>query len=402
MRYGAALLLYTATALAQQVTSLDKLPAAVSAFDASQAHAPLPCTVEPVKPALNFGFRFQTGYTVETSLDPYLGGRHHWYILFSVTSADDSGPPVYFLDSIDLPAPRQSGFTAENSGAFQVGEGRYFVKWILFDDLGRSCRQAFIIDAHPAASERSAKVAMPPGTAGDFSWRPTTVAKTVSESRHVTILLNAAMPVARRGGPPADRWGMLLSMLASLVEQMPEANLRVVAFDTEQQRELFRKDGFTAQDINDVAHLANAKERWAVDYQVLQNPSGGWDLVRDLETKEIHATVPSDTVIFMGVQQARFDKMPPGMPGPQSVPRFFYLKTPAPLTMLRNVVVNGGRGGGPESMGRGGGLGIGALSPPGAADQPDLVEQSVRHLNGKIFVISSPANFSKALTSIGR
>ncbi len=42
------------------------------------------------------------------------------------------------------------------------------------------------------------------------------------------------------------------------------------------------------------------------------------------------------------------------------------------------------------------------LTPPGAMDQPDLVEQSVRHLNGKIFVISSPANLSKALAAIER
>lgn len=47
-------------------------------------------------------------------------------------------------------------------------------------------------------------------------------------------------------------------------------------------------------------------------------------------------------------------------------------------------------------------MGIPTLTPPGAADQPDLVEQSVRHLNGKIFYISSPADFSKALTSMGR
>ena len=40
------------------------------------------------------------------------------------------------------------------------------------------------------------------------------------------------------------------------------------------------------------------------------------------------------------------------------------------------------------------------LTLPGAADQPDLVEQSIRHLNGKIFVISSPANFSKALATM--
>ena len=242
---------------------------------------------------------------------------------------------------------------------------------------------------------------MPPGAAGDFSWRPAATASAVTKSRHVTILLNAAMPIARRAGPPTDRWGMLLSVLASLVEQMPEASVRVVAFDTAQQRELFRKDDFTGADINDVAHVANARQRWAVDYQVLQNPSGGWDLLRDLENKEIHAAVPSATVIFLGVQQARFDKIPPGMPGPGPTPRFFYLKTPAPFAMPQNIVTNGPGGSMMPGMDKER-AGPQTRTLPGAADQPDLVEQSVRHLNGKIFFISSPANFSKALTTIGR
>ena len=160
MRYAAAVLFCASTAFAQQVTTPDKLPAAVRAFDDSQAHNPLPCTVQPVKPALNFGFRFQTGYTFETSLDPYLDGPHHWYIVFRVTPENNAGPPVYFLDSIDLPAPRQTGrtgFVAENSGTFQTGEGRYDVKWSLVDDLGRVCRQEWTVDAHLAASERSEK-----------------------------------------------------------------------------------------------------------------------------------------------------------------------------------------------------------------------------------------------------
>jgi hypothetical protein len=399
MRYAAVLLVCTATALAQQVTSLDKLPAAVRALDDSHAHETRTCSVQPVKPALNFGFRFQTGYTLETSLDPYPGGRHHWYIVFRVTPQGNAGPPVYFLDSIDLPESLQSGFLARNTGAFQTGEGRFDVRWGLLDDQGRFCRQEWTVDAHLTAGERSEKVAMPPGMAGDFSWRPATSANTVTKSRRVTILLNAAMPIAGRAGQPTDQWEMLLSMLASLVEQMPEANVRLIVFDTAQQRELFRKDDFTPDDINLVAHAANAKERWAVDYQVLQNPSGGLDLLRDLENKEIQAPPPlADAVIFLGVQQARFDKMPPGMPGPQSAPRFFYLKYPPTPAMFRNVVVYGGRGGSVRDVGRG----TPPLTLPGAAYQPDLIEQSVRHLNGKIFVISSPADFSKALTTIGR
>ena len=409
MRYVAAMLFCAATGMAQQVTSPDKLPAAVSGFDDSQAHPTLPCSVLPFKPVLNFGFRFQMGYDVETSLDPYLGGRHHWYIVFRVTPHDKSGPPVYFLDSIDLPEPRQAGFIAENTGAFQTGEGRYDVKWGLFDDLGRFCRKEWTVDARLAGGQRSEKIAMPPGTAGDFSWRPAATANNITQSRHVTILLNAAMPMrpVTRNGQPFDQWGMLMSMLASLVEQMPETSLRVIAFDTAQQRELFRKDDFTATDINDVAHVANARQRWAVDYQVLQNPDGGWDLLHDLEDKEIHAQSPSDTVIFLGIQQARVDKMPPGMPGPESTPRFFYLKTPMPPEMPQNLVSAGSIWSDPGAPLTALNRDLNIRGPrtrtlPDKANPPDLIDQSVKHLNGKNFVIYSPADFNKALATIGQ
>jgi len=154
------------TAFAQQVTAVDKLPAAVNGFDSSSDRGSLSCTVEPVKPAFNFAFRFQTGYRVRTSLDPYVGARHHWYIALRVTPEAAGRRPVYFLDSIDLPAPPNGSFVADESGTFLVGEGRYEIKWILVDDLGRVCRQEWRIDAHLSEGERSLKVAMPPGSVG--------------------------------------------------------------------------------------------------------------------------------------------------------------------------------------------------------------------------------------------
>src|SRR6185437_14607171 len=101
---GAALF-WEPVAPAQQITTLDQIPAAARAFDDAQSVEPLPCKVHPVKPALNFDFRFQAGYTFETSLDPYLEGQHHWYIVFRVTPENNAGPPVYFLDSLDVAAP---------------------------------------------------------------------------------------------------------------------------------------------------------------------------------------------------------------------------------------------------------------------------------------------------------
>jgi hypothetical protein len=398
-----ATLLSIPAASAQQVTSLDRLPAAVSAFNDGQTHEPLPCTVHTVKPQLNFGFRFQTGYTFETSLDPYLDGEHHWYIVFRVTPEANAGPPVYFLDTLDLQARSMAGLIGEDDGEFQTGEGRYQVKWALIDDLGRVCRQEWTIDAHLSFSERAEKVAMPPGAVGDFSLRSAGRSRAATKPRRVTILLNAGLPIIRRGGQPTNSWGMLLSMLASIMEQMPEAGFRVVVFDSQQQRELFRKDNFTARDMNDVARLVNAKQHWTVDYHSLQDPAGEWHLLRDLENKEINAPSPADSVIFLGVPEGRFDNMPPGMPDPKRAPRFFYLKYGHPPPFRGSTrFAPGARATGAEIRDARSSIQDAMTPLPPRTDRPDFVEQSVRHLKGKSFLISSPANLSKAVAVIRR
>jgi len=72
------MLVCAGASLAQHVTTVDKLPAAVNGFYASRTQTQLPCEVTPAKPALNFGFRFQAGYVLRTSLDLYQGGgKHH-------------------------------------------------------------------------------------------------------------------------------------------------------------------------------------------------------------------------------------------------------------------------------------------------------------------------------------
>jgi len=396
-----AILIWEPAALAQQLTTFDKLPAAVSAFEDGQNHEPLPCSVHPLKPDLDFGFRFQPGYTFQTSLDPYLDGPHRWYVVFRVTPENSASSPVYFLDSIDLQPRSGTGLIAEYDGVFHTGAGRYRVKWALIDDLGRVYREEWTVDAHLTLRERSETVAMPPGTVSDLSSRSTESSGATAKSRHVTILLNASLPLILRSGQPADSWGMMLSMVASIVEHMPEAAFRVVAFDTEQQQELFRKDDFTLEDMNDVGRVANAKQHWTLDYHSLQDPAGGWHLLRDLENQEINAPSPADTVIFLGVPPGRFDVMPPGMPGPKTALRFFYLKYGPPPTIPKSGPLGPGvwDASQPASSAKLSAMGPWRLAP---SDQPDLIEQSVQRLKGKSFLILSPADFSKALAVIRR
>ncbi len=320
MRCVAASLLFASAAFGQKAVTVDQLPAAVTRFDDSEIHAPLPCSVVPIKPSLNFGLRFQTGYVLRTSLDPYRDGKHTWYIVFNVTP-EGGGQPVYFLDSIDIPPKPAAGLLADASGTFLLGAGRYEVKWSLLDDLGRVCRTKWTVEAKLEGNEKSAKISMPRGTAGDFSWHPAVIATPPAGApvRHITVLMNAAMPVGRQlprraqsgiDSSAVSQWGTLVSILGSLLEHLPGVSVRLVVFNQDQQREIFRQEEFTTVQMSQVAHAADGIEQWKVDSRVLLNPAGGWNLLSDLENKEIHAAVPSDTVVFLGLPDVDREKMP--------------------------------------------------------------------------------------------
>jgi len=415
MRCVAVALLYAIAAFAQKAVTVDQLPAAVTRFDDSAIHAPLPCTIDPIKPMLNFGLRFQTGYVLHTSLDPYREGKHAWYIVFDVIP-EGGGRPVYFLDSIDIPPGAAAGQIAEATGTFLLGEGHYGVKWSLLDDLGRVCRAKWSVDAQLAGNEKAAKISMPPGTVGDFSWHPAEVAAPPAgeHARHITVLMNAAMPVGRQSGRrmqssagAISQWGTLVSILGSMLEHLPGVSVRLVVFNQDQQREIFRQEGFTAGQMSQVAHAADGIEQWKVDSHVLLNPAGGWNLLSDLEDKEIHAAIPSDTVVFLGLPEASGEKMPPGMPegGAEHSPRFVYLRYGKNVPIATGTGLNPrGRGAaqGPSATrGRGGG---GSLAPDLSSEmvESDPIEQSVRRMKGKTITISTPAALGKAIESIQR
>ncbi len=405
-------------ALAQQITSLDKLPEGTDPFDSGQIHNSLPCTVDIAKPELNFGFRFQSNYTVRIPLDAYVGATHRWRIVFRVTPA--GGQPVYFSDLIDLPASSQPGFVAVSTGTFFTGAGHYDVKWSLRDDLGRVCRQDWTLDAHPDEPERRLTSIMPRGTVGDFSWHPESPIAKIT--RHVTVLLNAAIPISGRMPSAGGQWATVLTILSSILEGLPEADVRLIVFNLDQQRELFVKDHFTTADFAAIVHIADTPSQWIVNSNSLQSPRGGWNLIRDLENNERHAVPSPDTIIFLGLPTASAEKMPPGLrrPSPGQSPRLFYLpyRITAPtarenLTRLTaGAPLPGERGGcdpgspcGSQSQlpATGGGGGRGRMASPvtdRGLEGPDPIKQFVQRAKGKTLVISSVDALSKAISEI--
>jgi hypothetical protein len=384
-------------AVAQSVTLPEQLPKAVRDFGPGAARGELPCEVEILLPALNFASRIQAGYVVRAAMNAYPGGGHHWNVVFSVTPREGSGQPVLFTDSIDLPDDVSSDAIEEVHGLFLLGEGHYHVKWSMLDDLGRVFRKEWDLEARATGNER---ITMPSGTAGDLAWRSAAEAPASAHPQRVTLLVN----VARTAGYP---WTTLLAVLAPLVERLSLASVRLVVVDLPQQRELFREDGFTLNGMNRLVHETN----WLTQGRAagaFEHQAGVWDLLANLVNKEIQSPEPADAVVFVGAPWWIREAMPSGFPKPEKgvTPRFISIHysnfnaRPGPH----------GAGGWQGDTGMHGGPPSGVMQaqmpgpdPRNASASPfDTIKQTVLRMKGKVFVIQTPEELSKAIEEIDR
>lgn len=383
-----------AAASAQVVTSPSQLPDAVKNFGPGAPHGELACRLEILQPSLNFGSRFQAGYMLRIPLHEYSGGGH-LYVVFQVTPQEGNRQPILFADTIDLPDDRPDA-TEEVHGAFLLGEGHYHVKWSIVDDVGRVFRKEWVLDVKPEGHE---KIAMPPATAGDLSWRPASKPSANTYPRRVTILVSAA-PTA---GYP---WTTMLGTLGPLVERL-SATIRLVVLSLPLERELFEIDGFRLDGIDRVVHATNRLIDPTADHGLLQHQAGVWELLATLVNREVQAPEHVDAVIFVGAPWWIRDPMPTSFPKTVKAlgPRFFSLHYPRGGTL--GPMGGGGVGG---WQGPTGPIGIG---PPAAAVRNpqimdgslwgtpfDTIKQTVLRMRGKIFNLEKPADFDRAMEEI--
>ncbi len=386
------------------------------------------CGVVPIGPRFNFTLRLQAGYVGQIPLRQAQTPQK-WVVLARITPQQGEKNPVYLSDVVQFPArsnaqdAESGGFKASLSGAFWLGEGRYRVKWLAFDGDGDVCRKEWQIDASLKSNERKIGPLMAPNTVAAVSAgvevRPPGDKPALGR---LTILLHAASLQQGENvvGPIAK--GLLLDALIALMDQMPAGSVRLVVFNLDQQKEIWRKDGFTLEALQEVAKALD--EPGAVNYRALQNSGGALDLVESLTNQEIHASEPSGAVVFLGPHSIYRSKpvsaftVPPG-----AKQRFFYLLVPN--TQARR---------GPGLVGRGGGWPVGG-HPPGfptagpnsQADDPDIllpntrpatpagnrsgvrpnngpdtIQFVVEQLGGKVLKVDSPDSFANAVAEMKR
>jgi hypothetical protein len=142
----------------------------------------------------------------------------------------------------------------------------------------------------------------------------------------LTVLLHVA-PI----NPYASKlqaWdrGFLLQSLASLLKQLPCKSVRIIAFNLDQQQELFRQDQFDGNGYAQLADTLHNQQFGTISYHALQRGSWPQWLVR-LAHEQMAAKEPSDAVVFLGPSTHFWDKIPGEIKEtPEGAPHFFYLE----------------------------------------------------------------------------
>ncbi len=369
----ACCVLSTAGGGAQSIVNIDRMPAAMRNFEWRPDDQPLSCSVSMIKPALNFGFRFQAGYVVRVPMSQYRGTGHRWTVLMRVTPS--TGKAVYFVSRYRLPDVPKTTTEVEVGGGYLLGEGKYRVAWKLTDDSGRVCRKEWQVEAKRGRGDRKVKVALAPNTIDAFSsWVVGGRGNTDdAPAIRLTVLMHAAPNSPRRMRMSARDRVTLLGTLSSLLERLPTSSVRLVVFNLDQQRELYRQDNFSSPGFTDVARSLDGLELGLVDYHVLQNRQGHVDLLADLVNGEVNAPQPSDVVLFLGPMARFFERMPDSVLEKPSggAPRFFYFQY-RPFIQMET------------------------------ASLPDVIHSAVAKLKGKTVVIHSPGDFAKGIDQVER
>jgi hypothetical protein len=370
----------------------------------------LRCEVLPAITRLNFSLRLQAGYYWHLHLSPSQVAGQKWIVIARVTPKEGNRSPAYLSEVVQFPndgdiAPEARG------GHFWVGEGRYAVKFLMFNDSGRACRAEWQFDARLGSNERKIDPLLSPHTVAGISWNVATHAagSTPGNLKPITILLDVADQTRT-----ADQV-LLMDALTALIDELPARSVRLVLFDLTQQKEVFRRDDFTSEALPEVTKAMGSVQYEPVNVRALQDPAGGVALIENLANLEIHSPEPSDAVVFLGIQSIYKSKPSTYFgPPPGGKPQFFYLLCPASQAPryysggpVADVQGDVGRNF-PEPVG-------GAAGPSGSfparfpspmsrsrSRGPDSIANAVNQLGGKTLNADSPDAFANSVAEIKR
>lgn len=379
-----SLLLVSAVAARAQVDMVPlpdrDAPQAEALFARAPTATPMKCALKPSAPLLNFSLQYDGGFRLTFPVDPRRGPSQKLNILLRLRSAHPGQKPLYMAARIDLSsAPREK--EAVLTGRFGVASGTWQADALAIDSKGRECRTGWRAEI---------KAGPEPGPANSSRIL-----------RGIVVMLDAAPIHQAFGSFPQSDLETFIGSLSAVLRFFPAQSTRLVVFNLEQRKELFRSDEFQPAALKDVALTIHRIPAGTVDYGDLQRIPSASEFLAGLIDREIRDPKAADLVVFIGpVVQ---DSVPPAhsmFPSQRLHPVFAYLQ----LKPARYI----GQGPPCVKTRMTGGMTGDAACPPDmhagirlpALPVPDAISKLTTAFGGETAGVNDPTDLAKALKDL--
>lgn len=323
-RYPCLLLAAACVLSAQELMPVAAPGGAVRLFTADgailespDARKDLNCTVTPTKPSLGFDLKFHAGYEVSIPLQDLAGDGNQLTMVFRVIPDDQPDQPIYFSQHVSVPTigPDEKG-PAFLQGAFDVGEGKYHVDWLMRDRAERIC--SFHWDSEAALPNKDKQMALDiaadkvqPYDADSFKQEPP-VERKADPPLNVKVMVNFAPQDAQSATLQPLDINALVSILRNIAREPRIAHFSIIAYNMQEQRVIYRQEDTSQIDFPALGKALSSVNLGTVDLKRLSQKHGDTEFLSNLITQELAASKEkTDAVIFAGPKISLDDSIPP-------------------------------------------------------------------------------------------
>ena len=282
------------------------LPTDWSVLETQEPRTDLPCSVDPVKPAVGFDLRFHSGYEVSVPLKELAGEENQLTMIFRVTPEGRKDRRFYFSQRVHVPPISEDApGSAYLEGLFDLGEGRYHVDWLMRDRSDRVCSSYWDLDAELAAKDKPLNVILAPGTADaaeteEFKEEPPVSRVLGQPPLKVKVLVNFAPQHEHSIAFPPEEIATLVSILRGIDREPLIGRFSLVVFNLQEQRVLYSQSDGQGIDFPSLGKALQTLKLGTVDLKRLENKNGETDFLSNLIQQVVGKDDHPDALVFAG------------------------------------------------------------------------------------------------------
>jgi hypothetical protein len=293
------------------------LPSDLAIFEAGEQRSDLPCTVVNGKALLGFDLRFHSGYEVSLPMRELAGSENLLTVLFRVTPVEPAGKPVMMTQRMRVPMiEADASGDAYFQGAFDLGEGKYKIDWLMRDRTERVCAYSWDVEAALPPKDKQIELSL---TAGDvrqldreqFKDEPPISRAADERPLNVKVLINFAPQNSRASVLQPLDTSALVAILRNISREPRIGKFSLVAFNLHEQRVLYRQHNAEKIDFPALGEALDSLNLGTVDLARLSNRNGDTEFLTTLMRQEFgESQEPHDAVVFAGPKALLEENIP--------------------------------------------------------------------------------------------